>query len=908
MDDLVSSCQHKLSTFRIKELKDVLSRIGIARQGKKQVLLDRIMAVLSPADQGGFKSNGGGGNQLTVGREKVAKIIDDIFRKMKGSGALDLASKDLNAPKTQFVHEDEVEEPSVPEAKTRCPCGSSMDHDTMIQCDDSKCGVWQHLACVVIPEKAVEGVQADVPSQFYCEVCRVNRADPFCVLVGQPLLPTKLITSIITGEGSSPLQNVERTFVLTKADRDLLQRPGYDLQVWCILLNDTVLFRMHWPQYADLRINGIAVRVTNRPAPQLLGANGRDDSAGIVACIREGTNRISLSAYDARQFCLGVRIIRRLSVQQVLRLVPNQTEGEPFEEALGRVRRCIGGGTSLGNTEDNDSDLEVVADSVVVNLRCPMSGSRITVAGRFKPCEHMGCFDLQTFIELNERTRKWQCPICLGNYSLQNIIIDPYFSRIASAIKSYPEEVTEVEVKPDGSWRPKLGGEARFHEKWHFPDGSICITNGDDNRKYQHSKQVKQEDDIFEGRMTFKIGIKRNRDGHWEVNGTKDMHPYGANNVSQKNEKRKTKIMRKCSSATASNGDHEDPSVNQEASENLDISMDNDVEFDSASLGLVHASSIIKPINGQLLKESEVIVLSDSDEDDLNIGSSTASAFAGSDNLCQGGLARLNSSETLPEAHISRNGIPYIPDSSSRLPVSFSEVNSVPHNANTPLDLFGINAGEFNPPPWLAESQNAAFQLFETDPDVPDATVNSQHASVIRPAPINKYTIAPQQQTNRLPGARVSDYPYSLDSRLSYVNAEVDGDANENSRGVGNNNASLQLFPPPQPARASFEDDTSEPVITSDILQTNWISLSLGSGNTVGTHSQETAVAVHGKQQSANARGRLDSLANTALNMSNDGIQVASADNRGSESPTLCHQRQRSVRPRFYLPVDSESE
>jgi hypothetical protein len=28
------------------------------------------------------------------------------------------------------------------------------------------------------------------------------------------------------------------------------------------------------------------------------------------------------------------------------------------------------------------------------------------VAGRFKPCLHMGCFDLDVFVELNQRSRK----------------------------------------------------------------------------------------------------------------------------------------------------------------------------------------------------------------------------------------------------------------------------------------------------------------------------------------------------------------------------------------------------------------------------------------------------------------------------------------------------------------------
>lgn len=35
-----------------------------------------------------------------------------------------------------------------------------------------------------------------------------------------------------------------------------------------------------------------------------------------------------------------------------------------------------------------------------------MSGSRMKMAGRFRSCVHMGCFDLHTFVELNQRTRK----------------------------------------------------------------------------------------------------------------------------------------------------------------------------------------------------------------------------------------------------------------------------------------------------------------------------------------------------------------------------------------------------------------------------------------------------------------------------------------------------------------------
>lgn len=52
-------------------------------------------------------------------------------------------------------------------------------------------------------------------------------------------------------------------------------------------------------------------------------------------------------------------------------MIPKESDGERFEEALARVCRCIGGGAATDNG-DSDSDIEVVADFFGVNLRCPV--------------------------------------------------------------------------------------------------------------------------------------------------------------------------------------------------------------------------------------------------------------------------------------------------------------------------------------------------------------------------------------------------------------------------------------------------------------------------------------------------------------------------------------------------------
>lgn len=52
-------------------------------------------------------------------------------------------------------------------------------------------------------------------------------------------------------------------------------------------------------------------------------------------------------------------------------MIPEESDGERFEDALARVCCCVGGGNANDNA-DSDSDLEVVSDTFSINLRCPV--------------------------------------------------------------------------------------------------------------------------------------------------------------------------------------------------------------------------------------------------------------------------------------------------------------------------------------------------------------------------------------------------------------------------------------------------------------------------------------------------------------------------------------------------------
>ncbi|KAK4779494.1 hypothetical protein SAY87_015600 [Trapa incisa] len=879
--DLVASCKEKLTQFRIRELKDVLTQLGLSKQGKKQDLIDRVLSLLSEEQVSKMW------HKKNITKEEVARLVDDIYRKMQVSGATDLASKGHSSADCSNVKiKGEYDDPFRFDTKVRCPCGSCLETDSMIRCEEPSCHVWQHMNCVLIPENPMEDNHVPVPEVFYCELCRLSRADPFWVSMANPLYPVKLSVTTIPNDLKSPMQSVERTFQLTRVDRDLVSKPEYDVQVWCMLLNDKVSFRMQWPQYADLQVNGMPVRAINRPGSQLLGANGRDDGPIITLCTKDGINKISLSGCDTRIFCMGVRIVKRRTVKQILNLIPKESEGERFEDSLARVCRCVGGGGAA--EADSDSDIEVVADSIAVNLRCPMSGSRMKVAGRFKPCAHMGCFDLEVFVEMNQRSRKWQCPICLKNYSLENVIIDPYFNRITSMMRLCGEDVTEIDVKPDGSWRVKTKSESERVEvgdlsHWHLPDGALCAPlNEKVLPKVELVKQVKQEGGS-DGPTKIKLGMRKNQNGLWEFSKANTMNNCYGNKLHDTFEDDEQNIIPMSSSATPSGKDGEDTSVNQDGGGNFDFTANNGIELDSVAFNVDTVFGFAEQNPAMAVGNAEVIILSDSDEEnDMLI--SSGSGYKGN----QSDPSRIN----LPLDHT-------VMTDSFEDPV-------LGNGGNSCLGLFNSNDDDFGGMPlWTlppASQAGPSFQLFTSDGNVSDGMVDLQHDSINCTTTMNGYPFA--SGTDMGSPAIVRDLP------VNHSDNQLNENLVDNPLVLDRDDPSLQIFLPTVPSGASVQPNMRNQADMSNGTHTeDWISLSLGGGAIGGHGNNVEANGFSSRQQVTSGVNSLDSLADTAsllLGMNDDRSDKVS---RQRSSSHFSHPRQkRSVRPRLYLSIDTDSE
>jgi len=136
---------------------------------------------------------------------------------------------------------------------------------------------------------------------------------------------------------------------------------------------------------------------------------------------------------------VALQLTRKLTSQDLLTHIQT-TKVILLEEAIERVRNSF-----------NKQNSEVLATSTKLSLLDPLLLSRIIAPGRAYTCRHLQCFDLENYLLMNERIRRWICPVCDQPAIYQDLQYDSYFSSILEDLKS-DLSATSVILSPDGKW------------------------------------------------------------------------------------------------------------------------------------------------------------------------------------------------------------------------------------------------------------------------------------------------------------------------------------------------------------------------------------------------------------------------------------------------------------------------
>ncbi|KAG5238096.1 hypothetical protein OIU78_007810 [Salix suchowensis] len=441
------------------------------------------------------------------------------------------------------------------------------------------------------------------------------------------------------------------------------------------------------------------------------------------------------------------------------------------------------------------------------------------------------------------------------------------------------EDITEIEVKPDGSWRVKTKTESDCRDagelaQWHNPDSTLCVSDtGELKSKVEMVKQIKQGCDS-EG-ASLKLATRKNRNGFWEVSKPEDMNT-SSGQLQENFEHHEHKVIPMSSSAAGSGCDGEDPSVNQDTGGNFEFT-NNGMEHDSLSLNVYSTYGVTDQNSSAPVGNAEVIVLSDSDdENDILIYS--GSVYKSNQN---------GATFSVPCPEIADH---------------FLEDPTLGTGGNSCTGLFNAD-DEYGMPLWPLPPGNQAgpgFQLFNSD--VRDALVDISHGPINCLSSMNSYTFAPE--TVMRPACLI---PYSSIGRSDM---DVNDGLVDNPLSFGIEDPSLQIFLPTGPSDASMQTDVRGQADVSNGVRTDdWISLGLGGGAT-GNHGESvpSTNGLNSRQPMQSREDGMDSVAGTDSLLGTSDGRSERASRQRSDSPFAFPRQKRSVRPRSYLSIDLDSE
>lgn len=151
-----------------------------------------------------------------------------------------------------------------------------------------------------------------------------------------------------------------------------------------------------------------------------------------------GENRLKFNCNKV-PFILIIQYMDRVEVEDIVEVTKNTRQIEE-NEALELIK-------SQFVTDDDDELVEVLKKYSFID---PLMCTRITTPVRGTNCKHYDCFDLYSYLKMNERIRTWTCPICSKDCPFDTLVVDMFFTKILSQLGD--SETNEVEIKPDGSW------------------------------------------------------------------------------------------------------------------------------------------------------------------------------------------------------------------------------------------------------------------------------------------------------------------------------------------------------------------------------------------------------------------------------------------------------------------------
>ncbi|RAW33750.1 hypothetical protein PC110_g9926 [Phytophthora cactorum] len=440
----------RLNQLRMPELRSILMDLNLARSGRKSELVERIAIELES-----FADKARGTTSAAFYAERLAaappsrSIPAPIYgrnaapRALVSYGAVNVAPQGTGViPLTSGV---DLYNPTQAAALNgaRCFCVTQGVSGKVVKCVD--CGLAVHAKCHQL---------ITLSGEWYCEMCRAKTYDPFFRVQKTVLDPNFVRFAKAASSFRLEYYITDNDLNNMYANRDT--KPGsmtpgsLELQLRCFAVKEDLAAGHCWPASTQLSVNGFGVPITQRAPPGHANPSKvlRELPANIFQYSRVGRNVVDIrTTENPSVFGFMVQIVEVRNINDLVDEVKEASKNLTYEGAKQEVIKSFG-------SEDED---DVVATVTMLSVRCPLGLCVINLPARGIHCKHLQCFDLKTFMMFSKKARSkaWRCTVCYQFIKASDLRIDPYLKKLLAEVEG-EDELEEVEIFPDGSWKRRL--------------------------------------------------------------------------------------------------------------------------------------------------------------------------------------------------------------------------------------------------------------------------------------------------------------------------------------------------------------------------------------------------------------------------------------------------------------------
>ncbi|KAK4197452.1 putative E3 SUMO-protein ligase [Triangularia verruculosa] len=229
-------------------------------------------------------------------------------------------------------------------------------------------------------------------------------------------------------------RNTEKIEVRASDLQMCLSDPSIKVLVFCAT-GTTPVQDIAFPYQCELKVNGDEVKANLRGLKNKPGSTKPVDVTSMLRLRPPNyLNRIEVTyALTQKKFWLSAIICKTTTVEGLVTQIRQKIRKEHVIEEINQKA----------------SDPDVIATSQNLSLKCPITYMRLTNPCRGVKCNHIQCFDASSYLQMQEQSPLWLCPICNKATPFDQLAIDEYARDILARTSDSTEQVT---IEPNGEW------------------------------------------------------------------------------------------------------------------------------------------------------------------------------------------------------------------------------------------------------------------------------------------------------------------------------------------------------------------------------------------------------------------------------------------------------------------------